>query len=82
MINIIIFSCVCLTAALFLMGFICFNVLKLNAQSNELNQKLIQLDSGIQLVEKRISSLETKLDEHFEAIKTMRKAPAFNTRFF
>lgn len=81
MINIIIFSCVCLTAALFLMGFICFNVLKLNAQFNELHQKLIQLDNGIQLIDKKISGLETKFDEHCEVIKSIKKAPTLSTGF-
>jgi hypothetical protein len=44
MINIIIFSCFCLTAALFLIGFMCYKVIKM---SKSLNQSVSKLRSEI-----------------------------------
>ena len=81
MINIIIFSCVCLTAALFLMGFICYNVLKIMTQVNELNQKLTQMDLDMQAFEKNFASMEAKMLEQFEAQKAIQKAPVSSVGF-
>jgi hypothetical protein len=75
MINLIIFACVCLTAALFLIGFMCYHIVKMSQSLNKLNLKYIQNDMMMQLVGQQFKGLETKFEEQLETLKAIPKAP-------
>lgn len=84
MINIIIFACVCLTAALFLIGFMCFHVVKMSQSLAKLNLKFVQNDMMMQLVGKQFTGLENKFAEQLETLKAIPKtapsSPGFIAR--
>jgi hypothetical protein len=75
MIPIIIFSCIGLTTALFLMGFMCYHIIKMSRLLTKLNRKLIQNEKIIQLFNKKITDLKSHFEEQFEALKVISKKP-------
>ena len=74
MINIVIFSCICLTAALFTMGFMCYHLVKLGQSLKKLHFKSTQNDLLVQLIHTRFTDLDTTFKEQVETLKTVPQA--------
>lgn len=75
MITIIIFSCIGLTTALFLFGFMTYQIIKMHRLLTKLNRKLIQNERNLQLFSKKIEDLKSNIEEQFEALKALSKKP-------
>lgn len=76
MIAIVIFSCIGLTTALFLMGFMCYHLIKMNRLLTRFNRKIIQNEKSIHVFSKKITELKSHFEEHFESLKVISKKPA------
>lgn len=76
MITIIIFSCIGLTTALFLFGFMCYHIIKMSRLLTRLNRKLIQHERIIRLSSKNVTDLKSSVEEQLEALKVISKKPA------
>ena len=81
MINMIIFACVCLTAALFLIGFMCYHVVRMTHSLNKLNIELMKNDMMMQWAGKQFHSLESKFEEQLETLKSLPKTPTSSAGF-
>ena len=81
MINIIIFACVCLTAALFLIGFMCYHVIKMSHSLNKLNIELMKNDMMMQWAGKQFRGLESKFEEQLETLKSIPKTQSSSAGF-
>jgi hypothetical protein len=76
MIAIIIFSCIGLTTALFLMGFMCYHIIKMSRLLTRFNRKLIQNEKTTHVFSKKITELKSHFEEQFETLKVISKKPA------
>lgn len=76
MITIIIFSCIGLTTALFVFGFLCYHIIKMSRLLTKVNRKLVQNERNVQLLSEKITALKGNLEEQFEALKVISKKPA------
>lgn len=81
MINIIIFACVFLTATLFLLGFMCYQVIKMTQLLAQIKVELMKNDMMMQWAGKKIRELDTKFEEQLETLKSIPKAQSANPAF-
>lgn len=74
-----------LTIALFAIGFVCFNLVKINQSLYKLNQMNAQNEAFIQSLykrlDKRLADLELNFDKQLEALKAIPKERASSTHF-
>lgn len=73
MINIIIFSCVCLTAALFFLGFMCYYIVKMNRLMTNLQLEFVKNAMLMQTVSSNIMEVKLKIEEQFDTLKNISK---------
>lgn len=81
MINVIIFACVCSTAAMFLLGFMCYHIIKMSQSLNKINIELMKNDMMLQLAGKQFSGLESKFEEQLETLKSIPKTATSSAGF-